>query len=68
MLYDYTIILGHFLSLIGGTYWIKKGHLLSETFEVNPNYNWCLQFWYYMFGDGQEALTVHMRYLFNYFI
>ena len=39
-----------------------KGRILSEKFEVNPNYKWCLEFYYHMYGDGAGKLTVQQRY------
>jgi len=39
-----------------------SGRFVSETFKVNPNFKWCVDFWYHMFGDGAGALRVQSRY------
>ena len=38
------------------------GNFVSEKFKVNPNFKWCVDFWYHMFGDGAGALRVQTRY------
>lgn len=47
--------------MIGGSWHVKKGQLISEEFQVNPNYKWCLQFYYFLAGDGMETMTVHIK-------
>uniref|UniRef100_A0A7M5U4P5 Uncharacterized protein n=1 Tax=Clytia hemisphaerica TaxID=252671 RepID=A0A7M5U4P5_9CNID len=38
------------------------GNFVSEKFKVNPNFKWCVDFWYHMFGDGAGALRMQTRY------
>lgn len=38
-----------------------RGRIMSEMFKVNPNYKWCLEFYYHMFGDGVGTLRVQRR-------
>ena len=39
-----------------------RAHLVSETFKVNPQYSWCVSFWYHMFGIGSGALRLETRF------
>ena len=36
----------------------RDASIASEEFQVNPNYKWCVNFWYFMVGDGEEKLNV----------
>ncbi|XP_047128245.1 MAM and LDL-receptor class A domain-containing protein 1 isoform X1 [Hydra vulgaris] len=35
---------------------------VSEKFKVNPNFKWCIEFWYNMHGNGVGALRVRTKY------
>ena len=37
------------------------GAFMSEKFKVNPNYKWCVDFYYHMYGDGVGSLAVKIR-------
>ena len=32
--------------------------LLSERIKVNPYFNWCLSFWYHMYGNSVGSLII----------
>ena len=38
------------------------GRFVSEELTVNPNFKFCVDFWYHMFGDGAGALRVQIKY------
>lgn len=38
------------------------GRFISEKFKVNPNFKWCVDLWYHMYGDGAGALRVKTKY------
>ena len=42
------------------------GRFVSEELTVNPNYKFCVDFWYHMFGDGAGALRVRTRFRSQY--
>ncbi|XP_057298293.1 MAM and LDL-receptor class A domain-containing protein 2-like isoform X2 [Hydractinia symbiolongicarpus] len=47
----------------------RKGdiaRLASEKFKIVPNYDWCVQFWYQMYGTHVGALRVRTRYVSKY--
>lgn len=47
----------------------RKGdiaRLASEKFKIVPNYDWCVQFWYQMYGTHVGALRVRTRYVVKY--
>ena len=35
--------------------------LLSDRFKVNPTFNWCLTFWYHMYGNSVGTLAVRLK-------
>ena len=37
------------------------GVYLSEEFTVNPNFRWCLTFWYHMYGIGAGKLEALIK-------
>ena len=37
------------------------GQYLSEEFKVNPNFKWCLSFWYHMYGNGVGGLQAMIK-------
>ena len=38
------------------------GRFISEELTVNPNFKFCVDFWYHMIGDGAGALRVQTKY------
>ena len=54
---------GHYLYMESSSP-AKKGDagaFMSEKFKVNPNYKWCVDFYYHMYGDGVGSLAVKIR-------
>ena len=37
-------------------------HLASELFKVNPQFNWCVTFYYHMYGQSVGTLIVESQY------
>lgn len=38
-------------------------HIASEMFKVNPQFNWCVSFYYHMYGFSTGSLLVETLYL-----
>eukprot|EP00794_Sanderia_malayensis_P017044 gene17044-18759_t len=63
---DHTLgtSLGHYM-YIEASAPRKRGdyaHIASEVFKVNPQYNWCVSFWYHMNGMTTGKLILESRY------
>ncbi len=60
----YSSNLGHYM-YIEASYPRVKGdyaHIASELFKVNPQFNWCVSFWYHMNGLSTASLILETRY------
>lgn len=59
---DFFVYLGHYV-YIETSYPRRTGDkawLISDIFQVNPTFNWCVKFWLHMYGDSVGYLNVYV--------
>lgn len=62
------LLLGHYIYIEASSPRVKGdiARLSSDRFKVSTGFNWCLRFWYHMYGNSVGSLSVKIRvYSFN---
>ena len=63
-----TVSTGHYVYIETSSPRVKGefARLVSDRFKVDSGHNWCLNFWYHMYGNSVASLKVKLKiYPFN---